>query len=423
MSEEERLVVRALSVSVQHRTFADEDAAVFRRFHTALSELFPLVFSRGRVQVADERGLLICLSGGQGARPLLFLSHMDVVPARFEDRWMHPPFAGRVADGYVYGRGTLDMKGHLCALLTAAETLLQSGWQPKGDIYFAFSADEEKRGESMKNLCDLLRAAGVEPAFVLDEGGCVTGYTRLHKAPAALVGVAEKGRVVFSLTTQADVGAERLLRAGSKVSAMRFKPRLTGEVEKTLELLSPLAGAPLKTPSRHLANPFFRLSALHILLRMREMQYAVRSQVSLLRLSGDALDYERPTLVYSASLLQGDEAQAFVKRLEKLLRRDGVNIRVERIEEPSCVSPAEGPAWEAVETAINVHFPHVPVVPYLIQGGTDARRMEPICPYIYRFSPFLLSPEETARIHRTDERISVENLTRGVQFFKQILQA
>ena len=423
MSEEERLVVRALSLCVQQKTFAGEDAAVFQRFHTLLQELFPLVFSKGRVQVVDERGLLICLSGGQEARPLLFLSHMDVVPARFEDRWMHPPFSGRVEDGYVYGRGTLDMKGHLCALLTAAETLLADGWQPKGDIYFAFSADEEKRGESMKSLCDLLRAGGVEPAFVLDEGGCVTPYTKTHKAPAALVGVAGKGRVVFSLTTQADVGAERLLRAGSKVSSIRFAPRLTAEVERTLEMLAPVAGAPLKTPSKHLANPFFRQSAKHILSRMREMQYAVRSQVALVRLSGDALDYERPTLVYSASLLQGDEAQAFVKRLERLLRHDGVTIRVERIEEPSCVSPAEGPAWEAIETAINVHFPHIPVVPYLIKGGTDARRMEPICPYIYRFSPFQLSPEETARIHHTDERISVENLTRGVQFFKQILQA
>ena len=72
---------------------------------------------------------------------------------------------------------------------------------------------------------------------------------------------------------------------------------------------------------------------------------------------------------------------------------------------------------------MQVHFPGVPAVPYLLTGASDARRMENLCPYIYRFSPFLLPPEELQREHGVDERISIENLLRGSAFFKQMLMA
>lgn len=421
--DEARLVTRALSLSVQQKTFADGDAAAFRRLHTILGELFPRVFSQGEAEVSGERALLIHLPGLQGAQPLVFLSHMDVVPAHFLKDWTLPPFSGAVRDGYVHGRGTLDMKGHMCALLTAAESLLADGRQPKGDIYFAFSADEETRGGSMRALCALLKARDVSPAFVLDEGGFVTNYTRFHKAPAALVGVAEKGHVRFSVRAEADVGAERLLRAGAKLSRIRFAPRLTPTVQTTLEALAPTAGGAFGLCCRHLNVGLARRAVLSRLSHTRGERGMVRSSVALQRLSGDALYYEPPTLTYYASLLHGDTAEQFVARLERLLRREMVNISVDLIEEPSMISPAGGPAFEALTTAINVNFPHVRVAPYLLPGGSDARRMELLCPYVYRFSPFVVSRADMALIHHANERISVENLTRGVQFFKQMLQA
>ena len=89
----------------------------------------------------------------------------------------------------------------------------------------------------------------------------------------------------------------------------------------------------------------------------------------------------------------------------------------------SLVSPTSGSAWDALTTAVQVHFPGVAAVPYLLTGASDARRMEPLCPYIYRFSPFLLPPEELRREHGIDERISIENLIKGTAFFKQMLMA
>ena len=102
---------------------------------------------------------------------------------------------------------------------------------------------------------------------------------------------------------------------------------------------------------------------------------------------------------------------------------DRVLVTVNVMDEPSVISPAAGPAWDALATAIQVHFPGVKTVPYMLNGSSDARRMEALCPFVYRFSPFILPPEEMARMHGVDERLSVENLLRGVDFFRQMLMA
>ncbi len=420
---EERLVTRALSLCVQQPTLSDAPCAVFKALHKTMSECFPLLFSKSEIQVVNDRALLLCLPGAQTVRPLLFLSHMDVVPAKFPKDWKYPPFSGKVLHGYVHGRGTLDMKGHMCALLTAIESLLTEGFAPKGDLYFAFSSDEETRGNSMQMLRDLLRAKGVSPAFVLDEGGFVTPFTSHHKSPAALVGVAEKGHIKFSITAQNDMRAERLLKTGVKLTKIKFAPRITPTVEQTIKALSTQTAPLLQYASNHMQSAFFKNMWVKTLSHQKEYKKLVQSILELQQLSGDALYYQTPKLTYYASLLHGDSAENFINRLNKTLKNSRVDVHVEIIEEPSMLSPAHGAAFDAIKTAIQVHFPHVPIAPCLLPGGSDARHMEMICPNVYRFSPFVLTKEERATIHHTDEKISIQNLLRGVQFFKQVLQA
>lgn len=420
---EEEKAVRSLQKMIRHRTLSDAEPEVFQAFHRELTELFPRVFSGSETHTVQDKALLIRLKGKSDERPLLFLSHMDVVPALFENEWTCPPFEGQVTGGYIYGRGTLDMKGHLCALLCAAEALLSDGWVPGNDIWFALSADEEKRGGTMRMMCSMLSSYGVSPAFVLDEGGFVTEFSRYHKQPAALVGVAEKGRVNFTLSARADVGAERLIKAASRMSSIRFKPRLTDTVSETLRELSPCSVRPMRFVSKRLSRRAAKHTAVRMLSSSVYDRDLVTSVVALQSMKGDALDYQKPSLTYAASLLHGDQARSFVRLVQKKLMRDGIDISIDMIEDPSLISPTEGPAWEAVKTAINMTFPHVPVAPALVLGATDARRMEIICPYIYRFSPFDVPRSEKMRIHGIDERISIANLTRGIQFFKTLLQA
>ncbi|MBQ9299138.1 MAG: M20/M25/M40 family metallo-hydrolase [Clostridia bacterium] len=414
--------VRALRLAIMQPTISGDDAGSFQRLHTLLRQLFPLVFSHGSCETVDGGALLIHLPGRQHARSMVFCAHLDVVSAGDPGRWTHPPFSGTVWDGYIYGRGAADMKGHLIALLCAAEGLLQEGWQPAGDIWFAFSCDEETRGGSMRSMARILKSRGVQPAFVLDEGGNVSHPYTLAREDAAYVGVCEKGRLLFSLSCEGINAMETLARAAVRVARIRPEYRLCAPV---LEVMLP-AMKPILSREARLFLRYPRVFGRGLLLRLRQTatgRAITQTQLSLWKQNGDALMREVPTLHYSASVLPGDETQKLLGRVKRMLARTPIALHVTVLEEPGQVSPARGLSWDALATAIQVHFPGVRIVPCLLAGGTDSRHMECICPNVYRFSPFILPPEELARTHHYDERLSIENLHRGVSFFRQMLQA
>lgn len=416
----EKRAARALSLSVQQPTLAGGPEAPFLHLHTILRELFPLLFSRAQVEYVG-RALLIHLPGIGDAQPLLFLGHLDVAPIRFPDQWEFPPFSGTIQDGFVYGRGAADMKGHLIALLTAAETLLEQGVRSRADIYFAFSCDEEVRGGSMQAMCDQLRARDVRPAFVLDEGGTVTTLPTLLDQPAALVGVCEKGRLRFSLTAQGENGAEALLHASERLLRMHFSARICDTTGNMLEALSGEMAGYTRFCAAH---PFLmRPPLLRKLDRTVYGRALTRTQLQLSALRGDALRGEMAVMTFQASILPGDSAEELLQRIQRVIGDDRILVTVDEMDEPSVISPTAGRAWEALTTAIQVHFPKTPIAPYLLTGASDARRMESICPYVYRFSPFILPAEEMNRMHRPNERLSIENLLRGASFFRQMLMA
>lgn len=413
--------VRALRLAIMQPVISGDAPAAFGRLHTLLRQLFPLVFSRGSCETVDGGALLICLPGCRRARPMVLCAHLDVVSAGDPARWTYPPFSGTVRDGYIYGRGAADMKGHLIALLCAAEELLQMGWQPAGDIWFAFSCDEETRGGSMLSMARLLQQRGVEPAFVLDEGGNVSHPFALTREDAAYVGVCEKGRLLFTLTCESAGAMETLARAAVRIARIKPRHRLCAPVT---QMMLP-AMAPLLCWQDKLRLRYPRMLAWPLLLRLRRtpMGRAItQTQLSLWKQEGDALLRQVPALHYSASVLPGDETQELLNRVERIIDGTPIRLHVTLLEEPGAVSPARGVSWDALTTAIQVHFPGFTIVPCLLAGGTDARRMESICKNVYRFSPFILPPEELARTHNYDERLSIENLRRGISFFRQILQ-
>lgn len=417
----EKRIARALSLAVQKPTVASGPDTPFFELHTVLRELFPLVFSRGEWRTVQQRALLGRVPGQENGKPLLFLSHMDVFPIRTPDKWTVGPFSGEVRDGFVYGRGAVDMKGHLIALLTAAEALLAQGYVPRGDWWFAFGCDEEIRGGSMREMCRILQEEGVSPAFVLDEGGSVTELPSLCDKAAALIGIAEKGRMRFTLTSDGDRSVEALLHAGDRLLKMRFMPRICPVTGQMLSALSQnMTGL-----RRYLAgHPGWRQNYLLRSLERTVYGRAIsRTQVKVSALQGDALKGEEAAITFQCAVLPGEKTEELLHRIERVTGDERLLVTVDVMDEPSLVSPASGSAWDALTTAIQVHFPGVTIAPYLLTGASDARRMEPLCPYIYRFSPFILPPEELKREHGTDERISIENLLRGARFFRQMLMA
>ena len=284
----EDYAARALSLCIMQPTVSGGDAGIFRRLHTLLRQLFPRLFSLCSCETLGGGALLLHLPGTPEGQPLVFLSHLDVVSPGDISAWTHPPFGGETHGGYIYGRGAADMKGHLVALLTASEGLLSEGWQPGGDIWLAFSCDEETRGGSMAAMARLLQARGVHPAFILDEGGNVSQPFSLTRKPFATVGVAEKGRLLFSLSCTAPRALEELSRAAARISRIHPRARLCDPVlSDMLPAMRPLMNGRDRFCLSH--GRLFHGSLLHRLSRTATGRAITRTQLSLWKQSGDAL--------------------------------------------------------------------------------------------------------------------------------------
>ncbi len=147
-----------------------DDPARFRAFHKTLAELFPRVFSQLEKTEIDGN-LLFYWKGRSQERPILLMSHQDVVPA--EGAWSHAPFSGDIADGKVWGRGASDTKCSVMAFFEAAEQLLAEGYTPPTDVYLASSCTEEWAGDGAPKLVAELQRRGVELFLVCDEGGAI----------------------------------------------------------------------------------------------------------------------------------------------------------------------------------------------------------------------------------------------------------
>ena len=181
----------------------------FAGLHRYLQETYPRVHQTLRREVISRFSLLYTWAGSDpDAHPLLLMAHFDEVPVESASQWGYSPFSGSIAGGYVWGRGTLDDKGSVFALLEAAEHLLAQGFRPRRTIYLAFGHDEEIGGSAgAREIARVLGARGVRPAMVLDEGGAVVrGMIPGLDFPVAAVEVAEKGYVSVERTVEGKGG-------------------------------------------------------------------------------------------------------------------------------------------------------------------------------------------------------------------------
>src|SRR5471032_3325895 len=207
---------RRLSAAIQIPTVsagpdAPDAADNFPAFHQLLASSFPLTHATLKRETVNGDSLLYTWQGSDPALPpMLLTAHMDTVPVEpgTEGKWTHAPFSGAIADGYVWGRGALDMKHAVMATLEGVEHLLAQGYRPRRTILLAFGADEEVGGaRGAAKIVELLQQRRVHAWCSLDEGSVILdGFIPGAQRPIAQIGIAEKGSVSLALTAQADGG-------------------------------------------------------------------------------------------------------------------------------------------------------------------------------------------------------------------------
>jgi carboxypeptidase PM20D1 len=409
----------------------------FHDFINALPALYPLVHEHLERELVNEYSMLYRWKGRSTGSPTVLMAHYDVVPAA-DDGWTHPPFAadltGEGDDRLIWGRGTLDDKGSLVSVLEGVESRLAAGHIPQNDIYLSFGHDEETAGSGAQAIVDLLESRGIRPALVIDEGGAVVeNIFPGVSGPIAVVGVSEKGIVSLTLTVDQSGGhastppklsaTARLARAIVRLNGRPFR---SGFTPTTLEMIRTL-GAHARTPLRFVFTNLWLTKRLLLSLFGRlsdETNAMIRTTQAVTMLSGsraaNALAERAVATVNIRVAIDSSVAEA-TEHVRRAVNDPLVTIDVLHPNEPSPVSPTNGPGWNLVRSCIEETFPGTIVTPYVMLAASDSRHYTRISGNVYRFSPFEMSKDERGTLHARNERMHVATFLRGVEFYTRLV--
>jgi carboxypeptidase PM20D1 len=437
----DRAAVERLAAAIRIPTISTSESApppeVLNALHAHLAASYPRVHAQLRRELVAGHSLLFTWAGTDPNAPALLLAaHQDVVPIEGDSarHWTHPPFAGAVANGFVWGRGTIDDKMSLVAILEAVERMLARGVRPRRTVYLAFGHDEERGGNGARTMAALLKARGAKIGLALDEGFAVLdGVLAGVNVPVAVVGMAEKGYVSVELTATGagghsslptpDNAAVRIARAVDRLAADPFPARLQG---LTGDLLTASAaymdlGLRAAVANRWIAGPLIERE----LLANPRTAAALRTTTAPTIIQAGTKDNVLPQsarAVVNHRILPGDTIASVVARDRAVIDDPKVMVRpLPGGHDPSRPASTEAPDYRALAAVLRATYPHAPVAPGLVLGATDGRFYEGVARSTLRFTPMTMRPADLARFHGNDERVSVEDYMRAIGFYERLI--
>lgn len=420
--------------TVSYRDPSLEDNAEFDAFIKALPGFYPNVFAKCTFTVMEDRGLLFRWKGKNNGQPAVMMAHYDVVPVN-EDGWDVPAFEAVLKDGRIWGRGTLDTKVTFNGIMFAAEHLIKEGFEPDNDIYFAFSGGEEINGKGAVNIVDYFEKEGIDPAFVIDEGGAVVENVFPGvSAPCGLIGIAEKGMMDVCYSVRSSGGhasapkpnapIDLLSKACRRVLENPFKAHLTAPVAQMFDTLGRYSSFLYKVI---FSNIKIFLPVLDLICKKSggELNALMRTTVAFTQMKGsDASNVIPPeaSMISNIRLNPDDRMESGLDYLRKTIGDDRVEVKALRGMEPSRVSRTDCEGWDKVASAVASTWRGCIVSPYLMVQCSDSRHYGRISDRVYRFSAMDLTSEERATIHGNNESIRVETAKSAVEFYIRLMR-
>ena len=408
---------------------------------TAASEKLATRFREAGFPAADiqlvgpsdrNRNIIVRLRGRGTRKPILLMAHLDVVEARRDD-WTIDPFQLNEKDGYLYGRGTLDVKGGAATLASAMLRLRQDGVVPDGDIILALTSDEEGGNENgvdwlLHNRKQLIDA---EYAINVDAGG---GDIRNGKNATMNVQAAEKVFLSFALTVRnagghsslpsKDNAIYRLARGLDKLGRHDFPARLNDVTRAYFTRMAPIIGgtlaADMRAASRGDAAAIAKLSKSS---NFYNAQFRTTCVATMLE--GGHAENALPQLARATvnCRLLPDEDTAVVRRAIVHVVGDTA-IAVTTIS-PAVPSPANAPSaafTSMVERTMEPLWGKLPVVPTMETGATDGLYLRNAGMPVYGISGIFVDVNDV-RAHGRDERILSRSFDEALEFTYRLLRA
>lgn len=435
-----------LSDAIKIKTISNVDADKvdwneFKRLHALFEERFPLVYKNLKCEEISLASLLFTWEGkNPDLEPIALLGHQDVVPVAegTEGDWTHPAFDG-VDDGeFVWGRGALDMKNHLIAVLESVEALLAEGFEPERTVYLCFGHDEEivaAPTSGAGSIAAVLKERGVHLDSVIDEGGAILNLhvgNILNKKLAG-VGIAEKGYVDYRVSVSAKGGHSSqppehtalgaLANVIKDIEGHQFKAKMPAFV---YELFTKI-GKNVSYPARIVTCNLWLLKPL-ITAVMRKIPPAaslIHTTTAVTMAEGSPAANVLPqkaSVTVNFRMMPGVTIKNVEEHIRKCVRNKDIEVEYLKGKEASKVSPTDSRSFKILEEICTRTDRDLLVAPYLVMGGTDAYHYEEVCDNIYRFAPFVMDTKLLLTTHGTDERIPISCMADGLKFFKRYIR-
>lgn len=434
----ERLAGALRFQTVSHQERAEFDGAAFQGLQDYLVARFPRVAAALQRETVNEHSLLYTWPGSGTDKPILLLAHLDVVPIEpgTEAQWVHPPFDGVIADGFVWGRGALDDKSSALATLEAVEWLLAQGYTPPRTVLIAFGHDEEISGhQGAQAIAARLAARGVTPELVLDEGGTILdGLVPGVDRPVASIGLGEKGYVSVELSAHSSGGHSSvppprtaigvLSDAVHRLERHQVPSNLQASMGDSFEYLGPEMAFPLRLVFANLW--LFAPLVERQLAAQPQTNAAIRTTTAPTIFQGGVKENQLPAVaraVVNFRILPGETVASTVEHVRRTVADPAVGVDVlGEGNDPSPMSDANSAAFAYLARTIRATNPDALVTPFLVLGGTDARHYTDLSRNVFRFSPYRTGPDDLARFHGTNERISVQDYAGMIRFYIELLR-
>jgi carboxypeptidase PM20D1 len=439
--ENDSLLAAHLAGAIRIPTVSMQDSGPalvpMRALHTYLAQSYPHTYTTLTHEIVPPANLLFKWAGSDSLlEPIVMMAHMDVVPveAGSESRWTHPPFSGDIADGFVWGRGSLDDKVGVLGTLEAVEQLVAQGHHPRRTVYLAFGDDEEVEGRGAAAIVALLQSRGVHPRVAIDEGSAIVrGVIPNISRPVGLIGIAEKGHMSVRLTVQGAGGHSSmppartavgvLARAVDRLETHPLPARLDGAVAGMLAEL----GREMPLSSRMaMANLWLtRPLVIQMLSRSPATNATLRTTTAPTMIQGSPKENVLPIraqAIVNFRIIPGETPETVLEHVRKVV--DDTMVAISLAEPPAPPSPVSSTTsvpYQILARDIAALDPDAIVAPSLVIGATDSRRYGGYARDVYRFLPIRIGPADLDRVHGTNERIGVHDYARGVAFMSMLI--
>jgi carboxypeptidase PM20D1 len=429
----------ALAKMVQIKTLSydpeTKNKEAFIKLKETMKEIFPNVFKTMTIKEFDGEPILLHWQGKKSDKPIVLMSHLDVVDVD-EDKWNEDPFSGKIIDDEIYGRGTLDTKSTVFAFYQACENLIKEGYTPEEDVYLFSSTDEETSGPGASKAVEYLKSKNIKPFLVLDEGGAiVTNGLPTVKKPLAMVGIIEKGYANIKFSAKSKGGHSStppkntpLARLSAFINEVEtnfpLKTKMIPEVESIFKTAVPY----MRGIYRFLFGNMWLFKPLIVWLLPKISPYGralLSTTIAFTMIKGSDQENVIPSNAYVIANIRTHPIQnvndSFTV-LKEIAKKYDLEAEILKSREASPMTDIEGDAYKYLSEMISKVFPDVKTSPYVMLGGTDCRFFNEISEGALRFSPIRMDNVELSKMHGHNESIRINTLVEAVNFYQEVIK-